>query len=65
MVRENKGLTVRGELEIIDTDEYENSDFGFPIFPQDGSGITRAFLYNDNFFDNYIGTSSPPYDLSD
>lgn len=61
MIRENKGSTVKEELEIILEDE--DLDFGFPVSPPDGNE-TRAFSYNKEFFENYIGSASSLCDLN-
>jgi len=63
MVRENKGLTVKEELEIILENEDKDSDFGFPVSSPDGNE-TRAFLYDEKVFDNYIDSASPLCDLN-
>ena len=57
MVRENKGSTVEEELESILENEDKNSDFGFPVSSQDGNE-TRAFSYNEDFFNHYLGPAS-------
>ena len=61
MVRENKGLTVKEELEIILEDE--DSDLGFPVSSPDGNEM-RAFSYNKRFFEDYIGSASSLCDLN-
>ena len=64
MTRKNKGLTVKEELELTleSDDEKIIVDLGFSVSSPDGNGTVRAFSWQDDYFDDYIGQQSSLYD---
>ncbi len=64
MVRENKGSTVKEELEIILEDENQDLDFGFPVSSLDGNTTKRAFSYSEEFFEKYESLNPSFYHLN-